>query len=84
MKKIFLAVLVLSMVSGFAFSQTCSPSTAITMPFTKDGAGQFCFEADCIGVPINSWNMTQLTINGVDFTNKWADASSIPAPVNGK
>jgi hypothetical protein len=54
------------------------------MPFTQDGAGQFCYEATCIAAPINSWNMTRLTINGVDFTNRWADCSAIPSPVDGK
>jgi hypothetical protein len=49
------------------------------MPFTKDGAGEICFQASCIGSPINSWNLEKLVINGVDFTNKWADASTLPA-----
>jgi hypothetical protein len=83
--KAFLSILcILCLCTGFGFSQVCTPSTVIAMPFVKDGAGQFCFETTCIGTPINSWNLTQLTINGVDFTNKWADASAMPSPVNGK
>ncbi len=84
MKKLILIAIALCMISQSGFTQACSPSTAISMPFVKDGAGQFCWEATCIGTPINSWNLTKLTINGADFTNKWADASAMPAPIDGK
>ncbi len=84
MRKFAFCLIVYCMVASFVHAQACSPSTVVAMPLVKDGAGQFCYEASCIGAPINSWNMTRLTINGVDFTNKWADASAIPAPVNGK
>jgi endoglucanase len=63
---------------------TCSPVTAtITAPFTKDGAGTFCWQTSNLGGYINSWNLANLTINGVDFTNKYASSSSYPAKING-
>src|SRR5512146_887250 len=62
----------------------CSPVTAtITVPFTKDGAGTFCWQTSNPGSYINSWNLASLSINGVDFTNKWAASSSFPPAING-
>lgn len=63
---------------------TCSPVTAtITSPFTQDGAGTFCWQASTLGTYINSWNVTSLTVNGVNFTNLYAAISSLPAKNNG-
>lgn len=62
----------------------CSPvSATIASPFSKDGAGNFCWQATTITNYINSWNLTSLTINGTNYTNLWAAASSLPAKVNG-
>ncbi len=62
----------------------CSPVNAtIAAPFTRDGAGTFCWQTSNLGSYINSWNLNQLTINGVDFTNKWTAASSYPPKING-
>jgi cellulose 1,4-beta-cellobiosidase len=88
MKKIFLTVLLtlalLSIVGNVGFAQCtctagCSSLTTTSMPFTKDGAGEICFQASSIGAPINSWNMDALVINGVSFTNVWADCAAMPA-----
>jgi subtilase family serine protease len=62
----------------------CSPVNAtIAAPFTKDGAGTFCWQASNLGSAINSWNLTKLTVNGVDFTNTYAATSTLPAKING-
>jgi hypothetical protein len=62
----------------------CSPVTAtITAPFTKDGAGTFCWQTSNLGSYVNSWNMASLTINGVNFTNQYVPAGSYPARING-
>jgi endoglucanase len=62
----------------------CSPVTAtITAPFTKDGVGTFCWQTSNLGSYVNSWNLASLTINGVDFTNKYVSSSSYPAKING-
>lgn len=62
----------------------CSPVTAtITAPFTQDGAGTFCWQTSNLGSFINSWNLANLTINGVDFTNQYVPSSSYPPKING-
>lgn len=61
---------------------TCNNPSTITIPFTNEEAGEFCFvTADEIG-HINSWNMEVVEVNGVDFTNVWS--SSLPAKIGGK
>ncbi len=63
---------------------TCSPVTAtITAPFTFDGAGTFCWQIAAIPSHINSWNLTSLTVNGVNFTNIYVPVSSLPSKING-
>ncbi len=63
---------------------TCSPVTAdIAAPFTRDGAGTFCWRASNLGSYINSWNMASLTVNGVNFTNVWASTANLPPKING-
>ncbi|MGC1376895.1 MAG: glycoside hydrolase family 44 protein [Anaerolineales bacterium] len=62
----------------------CSPVTStITAPFTYDGAGVFCWQSSNLGTYINSWNVTSLTVNGVNFTNVYTAAGSLPAKING-
>ncbi len=60
----------------------CSPATAISVPFAKDGAGTFCYQATSLCSYINSWNMTTVSVNGTNYTNIWVAGSSI-APLNG-
>ncbi len=62
----------------------CSPvSATITAPFSYDGAGSFCWQIATIPNYINSWNLTSLKINGVDFTNIYASPSNLPSKING-
>lgn len=62
----------------------CSPvSATITAPFTKDGAGTFCWQSANLGTYINSWNLSSLTINGVAITNTYVPVASYPAKVGG-
>jgi hypothetical protein len=64
--------------------ETCSPvDAAISAPFTQNGAGEYCWTATSCNY-INSWNLSSLTINGVDFTNKYAFGSNLPAKIDGK
>jgi hypothetical protein len=64
--------------------ETCSPvDAAISAPFTQNGAGEYCWTATSCNY-INSWNLEELTINGVDFTNKYAFGSNLPAKIDGK
>ena len=63
---------------------TCSPVTStITAPFTKDGAGVFCWQIATVPSYINSWNNNSVTINGTNYTNTYVAAGSLPAKVNG-
>jgi endoglucanase len=57
--------------------------TTITAPFTKDGAGTLCWQISAIPGYINSWNLTSLTVNGVNETNLYVATGSLPAKVNG-
>ncbi|MGC1377912.1 MAG: hypothetical protein WA821_16895, partial [Anaerolineales bacterium] len=62
----------------------CSPVTStITAPFTQDGTGTFCWQSTNLGAYINSWNLTSLTVNGVNYTNVYVAAGSLPAKING-
>ncbi|RPI94101.1 MAG: glycoside hydrolase family 5 protein [Chloroflexi bacterium] len=64
-------------------STACSPVSAIiTAPFQFDGAGSFCWQISSLSY-INSWNLANLTVNGVNFTNLYAPAGSLPARING-
>jgi hypothetical protein len=77
---ILVIVLVAAIGIGAASAQTvCSPATAISVPFAKDGPGTFCYQAVSMCNNINSWNMTSLQINGTSYTNMWVSGSSIPA-----
>jgi mannan endo-1,4-beta-mannosidase len=61
----------------------CSPVTStITIPFSFDGAGTFCWQASSLGSFINSWNTTSVTLNGVNVTNIWMGSGSYPAKIN--
>jgi hypothetical protein len=64
--------------------KTCSSSTTVSVPFTQDGAGEFCWATTASINYINSWNLASLTVNGVDFTNTWAGGASLPAKIDGK
>lgn len=61
----------------------CTNPTAITLPFTRDGLGDFCWVTSGTVNIVNSWNMQKVEINGVDFTNKWANPSTLPPRING-
>ena len=56
--------------------------TAISPDFTKDGAGQFCWQATS-GTYINSWNTTKVEVNNTDYTNLYVLTSNFPAKING-
>jgi len=84
MKKILFAVLILSIIANMGFAQCtcaagCSALSVVSAPFSKDGAGETCYQLSSLGSPINSWNMDSVTINGVSFTNVWADCNTMPA-----
>jgi cellulose 1,4-beta-cellobiosidase len=62
----------------------CSPATAQSLPYTYNGEGSFCWSFSATPRFINTWNLATLEINGVDFTNQYVDAGSLPAKIDGK
>ena len=60
----------------------CSPATAISVPYAKDGVGDVCLVATSLCSYINSWNLTTLEVNGTSYLNTYVAAGSI-APLNG-
>jgi endo-1,4-beta-xylanase len=61
----------------------CSPVTSVvTAPFTFDGAGIFCWQIATIPSYVNNWNNNSVAINGVNYTNVWVGAGSLPAKIN--
>lgn len=61
---------------------TCDSPTPVSLPFTKEGAGEFCYSISGDISYINSWNMEKVEINGQDFTNTWSN--SLPGKVDGQ
>jgi rhamnogalacturonan endolyase len=67
-----------------SFQQTansCESPIAISIPFSKDGDGEYCWEVNDEISSVNSWGLESLTINGLDYTNTYS--SSMPAKENG-
>ncbi|MBL6447185.1 glycoside hydrolase family 9 protein [Fulvivirga sp. 29W222] len=60
----------------------CDSPVAVSLPFTKEGAGEFCYSISGDISYINSWNMEKIEINGQDYTNAWSN--NLPAKVNGQ
>ncbi len=59
----------------------CETPTTISVPFSQDGAGEFCwFTTDEIAY-INSWNIDEVKVNGTDMTNNYY--SIMPAKIDG-
>lgn len=66
---------------GCTCPSLCGSSTTISLPYSQNGAGEYCWvTSNNIGY-VNSWNMAEVNINGQDYTNQWAN--SFPAKING-
>jgi len=61
----------------------CSNPTSISIPYTQNGAGEFCWSFSSTPNFINSRNLAELSVNGVDYTNQWVSGSNLPATING-
>jgi PKD repeat protein len=69
-------------VDGGTTTEPCDSPTTVSIPFTKDGAGEFCYVTSTAIAYINSWNMNSVEINGVDYTDTWSN--NLPAAINGQ
>lgn len=60
----------------------CDNPTSVTLPFSYDGAGEFCWQISGNVGYVNSWNTDFVEINGVDYSNSWSN--SLPPKIQGK
>lgn len=61
--------------------EPCNSPVSVSLPFSYDGPGEYCWFISEDIANINSWALNLLEINGVDYTNKWSNA--LPAKVDG-
>ncbi len=59
----------------------CEDPVSITIPYTQEGAGQYCWVTSEEISYVNSWSLDELTINGIDYTNVWS--SDLPDAIDG-
>lgn len=59
----------------------CSNPSSATLPLMQNGVADVCLVTSGNITFINSWNTQLVEINGVAFTNKWANA--LPPRING-
>ncbi len=59
----------------------CDNPEPISLSFSFDGEGEYCWVTSGSIDYINSWNLETLEINGVDYTNTWSN--SMPSRING-
>lgn len=59
----------------------CPHPSSLTLPFVREGIDDTCIVTTGSVSSINSWNMQRVEINGVDFTNKWAN--QLPPAIDG-
>jgi aryl-phospho-beta-D-glucosidase BglC (GH1 family)/PKD repeat protein len=52
----------------------CDSPETITLPFSFDGAGEFCWVSAEKPDFVNSWNCDKIQVNGTDYTNDWSDS----------
>ncbi|MEJ2425773.1 MAG: cellulase family glycosylhydrolase [Candidatus Thiodiazotropha sp.] len=67
--------------AGGSVSTPCASPSAATLPLVIDGSGEFCRVTSGEISNVNSWNMQQVEINGVDYSNTWSD--QMPARIDG-
>lgn len=63
-------------------SSKCVNPVSITLPFEKEGSGEFCYVTSEELSLIQSWNCEKVVINGVDITNDYT--TSFPDKIDGK
>ncbi len=60
----------------------CENPTSVSLPFSFDGAGEYCWEITGNIGYINNWSVDFVEINGVDYSNVWSN--SMPPKQQGK
>jgi cellulose 1,4-beta-cellobiosidase len=91
LRRISLAVTVLLVIVATFFgaalpgaraATVCTPTSTVSAPYVKDGAGDICVQVASLCTYINSWNLTTLEINGTSYLNQYVFTNTI-APLNG-
>jgi uncharacterized repeat protein (TIGR02543 family) len=59
----------------------CEEDTPISLSYTFEGAGEYCWITSGDIEYVNSWALDLLEINGIDLTNTWSN--QFPAKVDG-
>lgn len=59
----------------------CESVESINVPFTQNGVGEYCWLTSDDIAYVNSWNMEEVSINGIDYTNTWSE--DLPAKQDG-
>ncbi|MGL1888879.1 MAG: cellulase family glycosylhydrolase [Reichenbachiella sp.] len=70
-----------------SFSETslgdgCDNPASVSLPYSYDGSGEYCWEITGNISYVNSWGADLVEINGVDYTNTWSN--NLPAKQQGK
>ena len=60
----------------------CTNPVVVSLPFSFDGQGEFCWEISTEIDYVNSWNTNSVNINDEGFANRWSN--SLPERVDGK
>jgi hypothetical protein len=62
----------------------CAPVTAtIAAPFVHDGPIVACWKTNDIGIGMNSWNNTLVSVNGMNVSNQFVALASMPPQIDG-
>jgi hypothetical protein len=62
----------------------CDTVVTVSAPFTSNGSANTCYFFDgSAGSYVNSWNMTEVNLNGTDITNRWIGSFGYPSQVDG-
>jgi uncharacterized protein YjdB len=59
----------------------CEKAGSINVPFTQNGEGEYCWVTSNDIACVNSWDMDEVSINGIDYTNIWSE--ELPAKQDG-
>jgi endoglucanase len=59
----------------------CANPVPVTLPFSHNGVGEFCWVVSGDISYINSWNTSVVEVNGSDFTNSWSN--NFPPKIDG-
>ncbi len=70
----------LDITASFSKLSMCDSYETISLPFSIDGEGEYCFVATGDIDYINSWGCDSIVINRKDFTNAYA--SSLPSKID--